>query len=250
MIHHRGSSRRQGDPAGPPIATLAPPSPGDTAPPGDPDTTGEVQAPAPGLYRYREDAPGGPSEFAERVTALPSPAGTATVRVLRTTGVDRTLGFTPSRELELADAQVGTSVADEVTCTEDPPRLLLQLPLRPASRWTSDTTCRNVLGDRVIQHRASMVSGPTSVTIGGAAVPAWEVVTTETDTTTPSGGGVPVREVTTNTEDISARFGVILRRVVTPGPHAGGLNRGAPAGGPARTDVLVALPESARDATP
>jgi len=239
-IHRDGSGPRRETDAAPAIATVVTPAPGDTAPAGDPDATGEVQAPAPGLYRYREDAPGGPSEFAERVTALVSPPGTATVRVLRTTGVDRTLGFTPSRELELADAQVGTSVADEITCTESPPRVVLRLPLRVGSHWTSAVTCTNVLRDRVAQHRESRVTGPTSVTVGGAAVPAWEVVTIASDTTTPSGGGRAVTRVTTNTDDISARFGITLREVVTPSPD----------GGSARTDLLIALPASAGTATP
>lgn len=230
----RHLARNAGRPGAYPVATIPPSDTAATAPPGDPDVTGEVQAPAPGLYRYRSTGPGlpGGAEFAERITAAPSPPGTATARVLSTTGIDQTVAFTPGVELELAYSQVGTSVADELSCAEDPPRTLLRLPLRPGATWTSGTACTNFLQDRVREDRQARVVGPSPQTLGGAAIPAWEVVVVATQTTTPARGGPSSTTVVTTTLDISARYGVALRRVTQIGndPQT------------ARTDVLVAIP--------
>lgn len=232
-----GASRhlaRPTRPGGYPVATIPPADTAATAPPGDPDVTGEVLAPAPGLYRYRSTGPGlaGGAEFAERVTAESSPPGTATERVLSTTGIDPTVAFTPGVELELAYSQVGTSVADELSCAEDPPRTLLRLPLRPGATWTSGVMCTNFLQDRVREDRRVRVVGPSPQTVGGAPIAAWEVVVVATQTTTPARGGPSSTTVVSTTLDISARYGVAVRRVTQSGddPQT------------ARTDVLVAIP--------
>lgn len=232
-----GSSRHLARPTGPghyPVATIPPAETGQTAPAGDPDVTGEVQAPAPGLYRYHSTGPdlAGGSEFAERITAESSPPGTSTARVLSTTGIDQTVAFTPASELELAYSQVGTSVADELSCAEDPPRTLLRLPLRPGATWTSGTTCTNFLQDRVRDDRQARVVGPSTQMVGATPIPAWEVVVVATRVTTPAGGGPPSTTVVTTTFDISARYGVALRRVTQVGSQPQTV----------RTDVLVAIP--------
>src|SRR5581483_8350485 len=193
--------------------TTAPPFPTTsmTVPTGDPDVTGEVQAPQPGLYRYREttsvsDQP--PTEWAEELTPV---AGG--IRVKTTRGVDETVRFEPFDEVELAYAQAGDTVADEVACTEQPPRRLLQLPLQPGAHWQTDTTCTNLLGSRLVDHRVINVTGPRTVPLGPADIKVWELVVVSRQTEQPSGF---TRTITT-TLDISARRGVVVRQVIQQG---------------------------------
>lgn len=179
------------------------------------DPGGEVQAPAPGLYRYRSTFSAGakPSEFAERVTSEASPPGTTTDHIFATTGVDTTVAFTPTQELELAYGQVGTRLTDELTCRDDPPQPLLDLPLQPAKSWSSSTTCSNFLNDQVRDERQFRVTGRTTQPVGLTAVPVWEVVIVDTQTDVPSSGGPVTTRKVTVTEDISARYGLVVRRV-------------------------------------
>ncbi|HLH29320.1 MAG TPA: hypothetical protein VKW77_10410, partial [Acidimicrobiales bacterium] len=74
-----------------------------TAGPPDPDVGGLVQAPAPGVYRYRAtpaNAKVPPSEFAVRITEEGTALNVTTERVVSTLGVDRTLEYTPGAEYE------------------------------------------------------------------------------------------------------------------------------------------------------
>jgi hypothetical protein len=177
---------------------------------GDADVSGQVQPPAPGTYRYRPVEPGR-TEWGEGITAASSPTGTTVQQVVTTTGIHQTLQYTAAAVFELALSQTGTSVAGEVRCTEQPPGVLLQLPLVDAAIWSTTTACTNLLGGQVALQRTSRVMGRTTQLVAGAGLPVWEVVTIIRQRSDQS------TSTTTVTQDISARYGLVVRQVTQDG---------------------------------
>jgi len=205
-----------------------------TAPPGDPDITGQVQPPAPGLYRYQTtwaDATIPPSEYAVQISLVGPTTDDVTIDdLLSTNGIQTTDVFTPTGEVEEAYSQVGVGITDEITC-DNPPRLLLELPLRPGRDWDATTTCTNLLKDSIRIAERVVVAGRNTVLVGATEVPVWELIFVDTQTDTPAAGGPTGRSLTTVTEDISARYGVIVRQVIEQGTDATTV----------RTDRLISL---------
>jgi hypothetical protein len=184
-------------------------------------TTGQVQPPIPGLYRYRSISAGSPpSEYAEKVTPQTSPSGVTTDKLFSTRGVSTTVTFTPAGELEVAYSQVGTLVTDELTCPDHPPVLVLPSPLVAGASWTSSRSCTNVLGDHIALTSQSRVVGMTTMTVSDVAIPVWETVSVITDTDTPASGPTTTRQETV-TQDVSAQHGVVVRVVTQQGTDPG-----------------------------
>ena len=180
---------------------------------GDPDQIGLVQPPAPGLYIYHSTAArptvSGTAEWAERITAIDPPAGVE--QVITTVGVTEALRFTPEAVLQQSYAQTGTSVEGEVRCANDPAVILLRLPFVANAVTDSVAHCTDLLGQHVDVHRHTTVTGPSSQPVDGSPVPVWEVVTV-TRVLSPHSA-----TSTTVTEDISARYGLVVRQVTQDG---------------------------------
>jgi hypothetical protein len=206
-------------PAPRPRPSILPPTTTTTAPAATgADALGQVQPPAPGLYRYRTtSAQSPPSEYAQQVTQQTSSAGVTTDKLFSTRGVSTTVTFTATGELELGYSQVGSLVTDEVTCPDNPPVLLLRLPLQAGVSWTASRPCSNILGDRLTFALQTRVIGTTTQAVADRPVPVWELVTVITDTDAPAGGGPATTRQETITEDVSATSGLVVRQVVQQG---------------------------------
>ena len=184
-------------------ATTAGPS--TSGAPVDPDAAGVVQPPTPGVYQYRSTRLG----WAERVSLLDPKSSLE--QVIATNGINEVVQYTPGAVLELRYADTGTSVSGEITCVDDTPIVRWQMPFADHRHWESTANCTNLLGQQVSLRRVTDVTGPTTLTLHGASIPVWELVTVSTLTSPKTGSTI------TTTEDIAASRGVVVRRVTQDG---------------------------------